>query len=64
MPDTQKSAAEAIAAAEAGENQRRPKLAAGKLGIDLYTMREPLARAGLTYADDAESEASQPKRRK
>jgi 4-hydroxy-4-methyl-2-oxoglutarate aldolase len=44
--------AAAAAQREAKEAVNRKRLASGELGLDIYGMREPLAKAGLKYFED------------
>ena len=54
-----KHAAEVAAKGEkrrSEEDIKRKQFASGVLGLDLYNMREPLAKAGLVYLDRPESD--------
>jgi len=56
---TRKYAGEVAAKGEkrhADEEAKRKQLASGALGLDMYNMREPLAKAGLVYLDEAEKD--------
>jgi 4-hydroxy-4-methyl-2-oxoglutarate aldolase len=54
-----RDAAEVVAKGEkrhADEEGKRKRLASGELGLDMYNMREALAKAGLVYLDHPEED--------
>lgn len=47
--DVAQQVADAAEARENNETAKRARFAAGELGLDMYNLREPLAKAGLRY---------------
>ncbi|HEY0748254.1 MAG TPA: 4-carboxy-4-hydroxy-2-oxoadipate aldolase/oxaloacetate decarboxylase [Steroidobacteraceae bacterium] len=56
------SVATAARVREDKEATNRKRLVAGELGLDLYGMREPLAKAGLQYFEDDAARTKEPKK--
>jgi 4-hydroxy-4-methyl-2-oxoglutarate aldolase len=54
--------AQASARRESKEAQTRARLAAGELGVDVYGMREALAKAGLQYFSDETAVEREPRK--